>query len=121
MKASIAVVGPCGAGKTTLVKKLHEHKIAARQIAQEHSYVPAMWEILANPDILIYLDASFHVCTQRKRFKWHPNDHSEQIRRLAHAREHCNIYVDTSELTPTEVLARVLAELRTFSNVGGSV
>jgi len=30
-------------------------------IAQEHSYVPYMWKRITNPDLLIYLNASFEV------------------------------------------------------------
>ena len=53
----IGVVGPCAAGKTTLIAGLRNHGYTAKHIAQEHSYVPAMWQLLTNPDILIYLDA----------------------------------------------------------------
>ena len=56
----IGVVGPCGAGKSTLVNALAEHGYPARHIAQEHSYVPSMWKRMVNPDILIYLEASYH-------------------------------------------------------------
>ena len=34
---SIAIVGPCGAGKSTLAEVLIGHGYPARQIAQEHS------------------------------------------------------------------------------------
>jgi ribose 1,5-bisphosphokinase PhnN len=35
----ISVVGPCGAGKTTLVSGLRARGINSRQTSQEHSYV----------------------------------------------------------------------------------
>jgi len=36
----IAVVGPCGAGKSILADALRENGYDARQIAQEHSFFP---------------------------------------------------------------------------------
>ncbi|MEI2607990.1 MAG: hypothetical protein V9G20_05100 [Candidatus Promineifilaceae bacterium] len=36
---------------------------------------------------------------------------AEQEKRLAHARLHCDLYVDTSTLTPERVLAQVLTFL----------
>jgi len=108
----IAIVGPCAAGKTTLAEALRGLGYNARQIAQEHSFVPAMWQIITQPDVLIYLDGSYEICTRRKGFNWLPHEHAEQIRRLAHAREHCHIYIHTDELTPAEVLESALAALK---------
>ena len=54
---TIALVGKSGAGKSTLVAGLCKHGYRARQIAQEHSYVPQMWRLIRRPDTLIYLDA----------------------------------------------------------------
>ena len=54
----IAVVGPCGAGKSTLVRELTRRGFHAREVAQEHSFVPAMWQRFTQPDLLIYLDVS---------------------------------------------------------------
>jgi deoxyadenosine/deoxycytidine kinase len=107
----IAIVGPCAAGKTTLVRGLREHGFTARQIAQEHSYVESMWQRLTQPDVLIYLDASYPACTQRKQLDWTQGEYDEQQRRLRHARQHCDIYLDSTDLTPSEVLAQVLAAL----------
>ena len=107
----IGIVGPCGAGKTTLARALHESDFRARQIAQEHSYVPAMWSLLTQPDILVYLDASFEICSKRKAFDWTPREYEEQQARLAHARSHCDILIDTDRLSPGEVLRQVLAAI----------
>ena len=108
----IVIVGPCGAGKSTLAEGLTARHFPARQITQEHSFVPNMWKLLSKPDILIYLDASFEVCNQRKPLDWGPKDHTEQIRRLAHARQHCDIYLPTDGLTPDEILRSVLQSLQ---------
>ena len=108
----IIVVGPCGAGKSTLAEGLNAHGYHARQIAQEHSYVPNMWKLLSKPHVLIYLDASFENCSRRKQFDWKPKDHAEQIRRLSHARRHCDVYLATDDLAPDQVLQYVLESLR---------
>jgi hypothetical protein len=106
----IAVVGPCGSGKTTLVSGLARHGIPARQIAQEHSIVRDLWKRRA-PLLLIYLDGSFETCTRRKRFDWPLADYEEQLQRLEHARRGCDIYVDTDGLTPEAVLDEVLGSI----------
>ena len=104
----IGVVGPCGSGKSTLVEGLEKHGYECRHIAQEHSYVPDMWQLITQPGILIYLNASFAVSTARAKLDWRKKDHSEQLRRLSHARSHANLIIDTDNLTPEDVLQRVL-------------
>lgn len=104
----VGVVGPCGSGKSTLIEGLERHGYACRHIAQEHSYVPAMWQIISKPDILIFLNASFPVSTARRRLDWQIKDYEEQIRRLSHARQHAHIIIDTDDLTPEQVLQKVL-------------
>ena len=104
----IGVVGPCGSGKSTLVEGLEKHGYECRHIAQEHSYVPDMWQLITQPGILIYLNASFAVSTARAKLDWRKKDHSEQLRRLSHARSHAILIIDTDNLTPEDVLQRVL-------------
>jgi shikimate kinase len=108
----ISLVGPCGAGKSTLSKALRTLGYTVRQPAQEHSYVPHMWQRLTQPDLLIYLDLSFEsLVTRRPNTHGGPERLAEQHSRLAHAHAHCNLYLDTSHLTPAEVLEQVLALL----------
>jgi len=40
----IAVVGPCASGKTRLVQALRERGYNAREVAQNYSHVPTMWQ-----------------------------------------------------------------------------
>ena len=107
-RSIVGVVGPCGSGKSTLISGLEKYGYSCRHIAQEHSYVQAMWQIIGKPDILIYLDASFPVSTARRRLNWLEKDHREQIRRLAHARAHAHLVVNTDHLAPEEVLQKAL-------------
>ncbi len=104
----IGVVGPCGSGKSTLIAGLEKHGYTCRHIAQEHSYVPAMWQIISKPDILIFLHASFPVSTARRQLNWQEKDYEEQSRRLSHAHQHAHIIIDTDDLTPDQVLQSAL-------------
>jgi ABC-type cobalamin/Fe3+-siderophores transport system ATPase subunit len=110
-EALIAVVGPCGAGKSTLVDGLINQGFRARQIAQEHSYVPRMWQLLTQPEVLIYVDAGFASCTERKKLNWSRSDYERQIERLAHARQHCDIYLNSDGIDAQQALKHVLEAL----------
>ncbi len=107
----IGIVGPCGAGKSTLIANLALYGLATRHIAQEHSYVADMWQRITHPDVLIFLDASFEMATQRRRLNWRREDYDEQQHRLRHARKYAHLYLDTTEMTPDEVRDAVLAFL----------
>ena len=54
----IKVVGPCASGKSSLTARLRELGYDAHSAAQDHSYVPDMWQRLNPPDVLIYLDVT---------------------------------------------------------------
>ncbi|HEY3475554.1 MAG TPA: AAA family ATPase [Anaerolineales bacterium] len=111
-RSLIGVVGPCGSGKSTLIARLAEHGYACRHIAQEHSYVPAMWQRIARPDVLIFLDVSFPVSTARRRLSWQKKDYDQQVGRLSHARQHAHLVIDTDSLTPEQILEQVLDYLK---------
>lgn len=117
-RSLIGVVGPCGSGKSTLITGLEKHGYVCRHIAQEHSYVPAMWKRIAKPDILIFLDASFPISTARRKLTWQKQDHDEQYRRLSHARQHASLVIDTDPLTPEQVLKKALDYLQNAATDG---
>jgi len=108
----IGVVGPCGSGKSTLTNALDALGYRTRHIAQEHSYVRDMWKRITNPDLLVFLQASYTVACQRRSLNWTEADYLEQQRRLSHAREHADLFIDTDPLDPDQVLLQVLAFLQ---------
>lgn len=112
LKPLIGIVGPCGAGKTTLSEGLLRYGCRARAIAQEHSYVKDMWQRLTRPDILIFLQASCLVGGERRRLNWTESEWEEQQRRLTYAREHADFYLDTDSLGIGDVLGLVLEFLQ---------
>ena len=108
----IGIVGPCGSGKSTLTAALDSLGYSTRHIAQEHSYVKDMWKRITNPNVLIFLQVSYPISQQRRPMNWTEADYSEQQRRLSHAREHADLYLDTDGLSVNEVLERVLDFVR---------
>ena len=104
----IGVVGPCASGKSTLVAALRLLGYEVRHIAQEHSYVSEMWQMICNPDFLIYLDVSFEVSAFRTGTNWFQGIFNNQIHRLDHARNNADLYILTDDLTPDQVLNQVL-------------
>ncbi len=108
----IAIVGPCGAGKTTLEANLTKLGYDARAVAQEHSQVQTMWQRVTRPDVMIYLDASLATINARLKVNWEPEYLDEMNRRLTHARAHTDFFLDTNPLTIEEVCARVVTFLQ---------
>ncbi|MFQ5592667.1 MAG: hypothetical protein ACE5HA_00735 [Anaerolineae bacterium] len=108
----IAVVGPCGAGKTTLAQSLKALGYQVREPAQEHSGVPDMWRRMTAPDVLIYLDAELSTIAVRRRIQWGQDYLDRLRRRLRHARRHADLYLPTDGLTPQQVLQRAQRFLR---------
>jgi adenylate kinase family enzyme len=110
----ISIVGPCAAGKTTLARNLKARGYDAEECTQEHSHVQAMWQRIAHPDVLIYLDASLPTIRARLSVDWEQSYLDEINRRLTHARAHAHFSLDTNPLTPEELCDRVEAFLRSF-------
>jgi len=110
--ALIGIVGPCAAGKSTLVSGLRAHGYRAKHIAQEHSYSPLMWQKITNPDLLIYLDVSYPVTIVRRSLDWNMSEYETQLSRLSVARQKADLYIQTDELTIRQVQDIVLEFLR---------
>jgi hypothetical protein len=100
----IKVVGISGSGKSTLVCALRARGYEARPISQEHSNVPDLWQQFGPTAYLIYLNASLeNQQARRQDVNWSAAAHQEEVRRLAHAREHADLRIDTAALSPTGV------------------
>lgn len=108
----VGVVGPCAAGKSTLVDQLRSLGFRVKHIAQEHSYVKDMWIQIAQPDILIYLDVSYEISCERTQSTWSRKIFDNQVERLAHARQNADLYIQTDGKSPDEVLNLVLDSLK---------
>jgi hypothetical protein len=118
----IKVVGPCAAGKSTLAEGLRQLGFDARTAAQDHSYVPDMWQRLNPADVLIYLDVTLEEAHRRGRCGtgWDQKYLDEEHRRLSHARAHCDFYLATDGLSVAEVRDRVVDFLdRVGARTGG--
>jgi hypothetical protein len=103
----VAVVGPCASGKSTLVAALRERGYDAHAVGQEHSGVPFLWQ-LGEPDLLIFLNVDVPTTGRRRNSVWPADLYEAQQARLANAREHAALYLDTSPLTAAEVVERAL-------------
>jgi GTPase SAR1 family protein len=108
----IVVVGPCGSGKSTLVTALTQHGYTARAVAQEHSAVPTLWQHGGTPAVLVYLEAERGTISRRRGADFPAWLLRQQRRRLASARVHADLVIQTDQATPGQVLARVLDHVR---------
>ncbi len=94
-----------------LVKSLQDAGYNAHEVNQEHSYVPAMWQRFSNPDLLIYLDVSQEVASERRSSEADAAWWDAMRQRLQHARQHADLCIDTDKLSPQEVLERTTSFL----------
>jgi ABC-type cobalamin/Fe3+-siderophores transport system ATPase subunit len=108
----IGVVGPCSAGKSTLIGRLTKLGYSCRHIAQEHSYVPDMWKRLVDPIALIYLDVSYPISMNRRPLNLSQKEFEVQKNRLSHAFQNADLNIHTDELMPDEVQNQVVNFLR---------
>ena len=112
----VKVVGPCASGKSVLARGLRKRGYDASSSAQDHSYVPDMWQRLNPPDVLIYLDVTLETSRQRGRTGsgWDQAYLDLQHERLSYAREHCDFYLPTDGLTQDQVLEKTLVFLQAW-------
>ncbi len=107
----IGIVGVCASGKSTLINELQRMGYSCRHIAQEHSYVPNMWQRLTNPDVLIYLSASYETTLSRRNLNWTFREYQIQLDRLNHARQSAHILIETDQLSATQVVETALVHI----------
>ncbi len=108
----IKVVGVSAAGKSTLVNALRNAGYDARPVSQEHANVTDLWRQFEAPRALIFLDVSLEAQRARRDdVTWSDSARTQELQRLAHAREHADLVVDTSAFAADVVLSIVLAWL----------
>ena len=107
----IVVVGPCAAGKSTLVTALRALGYDAHVSGQEHSEIATLWQH-SEPDVLIALDVDISAVRARRGDSWPEWLHDLQVRRLAAASRAANLAIDTTVLSPQSVVDRVVAYLQ---------
>ena len=108
----VGLVGPCTSGKSTIRNLLEEKGYRVKHIAQEHSFAPKMWKLIADPDILVFLDVSYPVTLQRRKWNWKLADYEEQLRRLSHARANADLVIDTDRLAPDQIVEQIALYIR---------
>jgi hypothetical protein len=106
----IVVVGPCAAGKSTLVSALRALGYDAHVSGQEHSEIATLWQH-SQPDVLIALEADITAVRDRRGDSWPEWLHDLQVRRLAAASRAADLAIDTTLLSTQAVVARVIAYL----------
>ncbi|MGH2615336.1 MAG: hypothetical protein ACRDJC_08860 [Thermomicrobiales bacterium] len=104
------MTGPCAAGKTTLVDALQTRGYDAHVSGQEHSEIASLWQRL-EPDVLIVLNVDIVAVRQRRGENWPEWLHDLQVKRLETAAHAADLTVDTTELDPEDLVARVVAFL----------
>ena len=107
----VVVVGPCAAGKSTLVTALRALGYDAHVSGQEHSEIATLWQH-SEPDVLIALDVDISAVRARRGDGWPEWLHDLQVQRLAAASRAANFAIDTTLLSPQSVVDRVVAYLQ---------
>ena len=108
----VIIVGPCGAGKSTLVDALNTQGYKARVVAQEHSVVPDLWQRGGRPAALIVLEAERSTIVRRRGGDFPVWLLEQQRERLASARAHADLVLHTDEAAPEEVASQVVEYLQ---------
>ena len=107
---NIAIVGVCASGQSTLAAGLRQAGFNAYTIAQEHSCIHKFWQ-KHHPDVLVMIDATMPAIRKRRIVPWGEERLRVQHRRLADARAHADLYIQTDELDASAVRERVISFL----------
>jgi ATPase subunit of ABC transporter with duplicated ATPase domains len=106
----IVVVGPCAAGKSTLVSALQSRGYDARVSGQEHSEISTLWQH-AEPDVLVLLDVDITAVRERRGGPWPEWLHDLQVKRLTAAAKAADLAIDTTAHSAESVIERVVTYL----------
>jgi hypothetical protein len=112
----LVVVGPCAAGKTTLVEGLVALGVDARAVAQEHSAIPNLFcRNVPDDAVLVYLTADYRVLHGRRPHSSGRPQYAAERPRLESARAAADLLLHTDGVGIEEVRARVLTWLEELS------
>lgn len=103
----IAIVGVCASGKTTLVAGLKAAGYDAYNVAQEHSGIHDFWA-KRHPDILVMIDATMPAIHKRRVVYWDESRLEVQHKRLADAKAHADLYIQTDKYNAQQVRDKVI-------------
>lgn len=117
---SIAIVGVCASGKSTLVSGLKKAGFDAYNVAQEHSCIKKFWN-KHHPEFLIMIDATLPAIKKRRLVYWDESRLDAQHERLRDAREHADLYIQTDELSAQQVLEMVVRFINDKKNSKSSL
>ena len=113
LEMTIAIVGVCASGKTTLVAGLREAGYDAYNVAQEHSCVHNFWA-KKNPDLVVMIDATLPAIHKRRLVYWGEDRLVTQHKRLADAKAHADLYIQTDELDAEAVRQKVIEFIENY-------
>ena len=113
LEMKIAIVGVCASGKTTLVAGLREAGYDAYNVAQEHSCVHNFWA-KKNPDLVVMIDATLSAIHKRRLVYWGEDRLVTQHKRLADAKAHADLYIQTDELDAEAVRQKVIEFIENY-------
>ena len=111
----VVLVGPCGAGKSTIAKALQGRGVEVVVVGQEHSAIHDLWRRVG-PALLVFLDASLAVIRQRRGPDWPAWLYQTEQERLADARAHADLILDTGVLTVDDVVRAILTAIQQQSS-----
>jgi ABC-type cobalamin/Fe3+-siderophores transport system ATPase subunit len=113
----VVVVGPCAAGKTTLVGGLRALGVEARAVAQEHSAVSRLYRQHARDGtVFVYLTADYRVLRARRPLSGGRPQYQAEWERLSDARAAAHLLVHTDGVPIATVRDRVYAFLASLED-----
>jgi broad-specificity NMP kinase len=109
--ARIAVAGVCGSGKTTIVDRLRQHGYDAYVVSQEHSIIRDLWKH-QDPAALVFLDIRLETVRTRRNNDWPQWMYDLQQDRLADARAHATVTIETDTHSIDETVDLIIQALQ---------
>lgn len=107
----IAVAGVCGSGKTTIVDRLRQRGFDAYVVSQEHSIIRDLWKH-QDPSALVFLDIRLETVRTRRSNDWPSWMYDLQQDRLADARAHATVTIETDNYSIEETVDLILQVLK---------